>query len=164
MSTRVNMTGQVFGRLTVVDQGLSDRRGKAQWRCMCTCGTWTLVSRNNLVSGNTRSCGCIPKETPNRGEAHSMCFSTVYAAWRNMIQRCTNPDATGYANYGGRGITVCVRWRLSFLAFSNDMGPKPGEWFSLDRIDNDGKYEPGNCRWASGTEQAHNRRPRSAVT
>lgn len=149
--------GDRYKRLTIIE--IVPR----QVHCACDCGTEHTIEWGKW--GKTKSCGCLQRDTvaaKNRqSRTHGMSKTKTYRVWVAMIQRCTDPNATGYANWGGRGIAVCERWRNSFEAFLADMGERP-EGCSIDRIDNDGNYEPGNVRWATALEQTQNRRRNAA--
>jgi len=159
----VDITGVKFGRLTPL--GISGHRknypSQYCWFCKCDCGNIISVGRGDLVSKNTSSCGCLASESKKsvntiHGHDRKGIVEKTYKIWTSMRQRCRNPNDTSYHGYGGRGINVCDRWD-SYANFINDMGPRP-VGTSIDRINNDGDYEPSNCRWATKSEQSNNKR------
>ena len=162
MPKLIDLTGQQFGRLTAVALHPERCASGAQWSCSCSCGASVVVSAAHLRSGHTRSCGCLQRETTaasrlKHGHARKSARSLTYETWGSMLQRCSNPNATSWDLYGGRGINVCERW-LSFDAFLADMGDRPSAGHEIDRIDNNGNYEPGNCRWILALKNSRNRR------
>jgi hypothetical protein len=151
---RIDLTGQKFGRLVVVEGAGVGANGDALWRCNCNCGNSTIARAGNLRSKTTLSCGCLKKEIHT---VHGGLHSPEYTIWEGMIQRCTNKNAHSYKRYGGKGVSVCEKWR-QFANFLKDMGKRP-DGLTLDRWPNrNGNYEPNNCRWASVLEQNHNLR------
>lgn len=166
MPSRIDLTGQTFGRLTVIEPAGRSKRGKLVWRCTCACGEREVTAAtNDLRRGNTRSCGCLfREESGNRVRTHGQTGTRLYEIWRNIIRRTTQPSHHSYPDYGGRGITMCPEWRESFEAFANDMGPTYRDGLSIDRIDVNGHYQPDNCRWATPTQQSRNMRRNRLVT
>lgn len=157
----IDISGQRFGRLVVVGRA-GAVPGSTTWHCVCGCGVKTIVRGCLLKAGHTKSCGCIKTEnmtTLNVSRiTHGQSNSPEWNSWQAMIVRCTRKSTNYYANYGGRGITVCPKWRHSFETFLKDMGPRP-RGTTLDRYPhNAGNYEPDNCRWATPKEQANNTR------
>lgn len=149
--------GTRYGRL-VLQREIRVVRHPVLWECLCDCGAITTKRRIDVVSGNTLSCGCLRIESRQTATAkHHMTESKEYRSWCHMKERCSNPNEKMFHRYGGRGITVCDRWLRSFENFYADVGPAPSPLHSIDRIENDGNYEPGNVRWAVKSEQARNR-------
>lgn len=151
-----DMTGLRFGRYTVIRRAENCPRGTARWECLCDCGNTSIVDGPSLRFKRAQSCGCLAHErTAIRGTKHGLHKSKAYHAWYGMKERCEKPEHPFYKNYGGRGIIICERWqsRDNFIA---DMGePEPG--LELDRIDTNGNYEPGNCRWVPKVVNMRNR-------
>lgn len=157
-----DLTGKTYARLTVISYSHTKPGGKVHWVCKCSCGKTTIVRSDQLKDGNTTSCGCRQKETLLLRETHSEAFkgkkTHEYRAYHNMKARCLNKNHKHYHNYGGRGIIICDRWLESYANFLTDVGRAPGDDFSLDRINNDLNYEPGNCKWSTFSEQQNNKR------
>lgn len=168
MNAMIDLAGQVFGRLTVLR--LFDKQdGRPRWLCRCQCNTEMVAKSSDLRRSRTRSCGCLIGDSnrankTTHGHAKKGDRSSEYRSWQGMSDRCYVADHISYPHYGGRGVTVCDRWLFGadgkggFECFLMDMGPKPTPEHSIDRFpNNDGNYEPGNCRWATDSEQARNR-------
>ena len=162
MTKALDLKGERFARLVVVERhSQNTKAGKARWICNCDCGRLTVVTGNDLTSGNTQSCGCYHNEIVTmlgkNGATHKMSKTRPYRIWVGMIQRCNNAEDVHFVAYGGRGITICDKW-LTFQGFWEDMGPTYQNGLSIDRINNDGDYCKDNCRWADGVTQCNNRR------
>lgn len=154
--------GQIYGNLTVVELWLDhDYPSHQKWHCKCSCGIDIVAWASSLVSGNTKSCGCLQRKrtseaSTTHGEGHTA--TAEYRCWTHIKTRCYNPRIKNFDCYGGRGITVCERWRDSFENFLADMGRRPSPNHSIDRYPNpDGNYEPSNCRWATRSQQEQNK-------
>jgi hypothetical protein len=149
------VAGTKFGRLTVIEP-TANLRKRTAYVCRCDCGVQIAATADALKTGNTTSCGCFSREcTGNRFAKHRLRSSPEYKTWQSVIQRCCNPRNPSFPRYGGRGIAMCQRWRESFESFFADMGHRPAGT-SIDRINNNGNYEPANCRWATDLEQRRN--------
>lgn len=166
MAASTDLTGQRFGRLLVQRRSGTAKNGAALWTCSCDCGKSAEIQAASLRAGRTQSCGCLLAEfraqehrtARTHGHTHRGNLSPTWQTWRAMHKRCSDPKNVAWKNYGGRGVKVCVQWS-SFEAFLADMGERP-PGTTLDRFPNkDGNYEPANCRWATWTQQANNRRP-----
>lgn len=157
-----------FGSLVAISPTKERNRGNVIWICKCDCGNEFKTTSVSLTSGRTISCGCVRRKkasenakSGNNRRTHGMRGTKIYYVWCQMKQRCFNPKHKYYENWGGRGITVCDEWKNDFQAFYDYVSQLPHfreEDYSLDRINNDGNYEPGNVRWATHYEQVHNRR------
>lgn len=161
---RVDLVNKTFGKLTV-----REMLPQYMCRCDCSCGKTDLIKRcESLRSGNTKSCGCARVDSnrarATHGESAGGQWTPEYTAWTNMVARCTNANRDDFKDYGGRGVTVCPRWRTSFKSFLLDMGRKPSLSHSVERIDNSLGYSADNCRWATKTSQSRNRRGNRIVS
>lgn len=158
-----DLSGQKFGRLTVIELAVKAANKRPHWKCLCECGNETVASSNNIVRGVTRSCGCFKIERQREGNIkHGQYGTGAHTSWMSMRQRCLNPNNPAFKSYGGRGISICERWEL-FENFYSDMGQRP-PGLEIDRIEVNGNYEPGNCRWATVLEQGRNQRKTRFVT
>lgn len=153
----MDLSGRRFGMLTVISRAANatNTARSVRWNCRCDCGVETVVTSQSLRTGHTRSCGVHLRDGPR---THGLSKSVEYAIWWGMVTRCENPHAKTFRNYGGRGISVCQEWRRDFPAFLAHIGPRPSPKHSVDRIDTNKGYEPGNVRWADHLTQCNNRR------
>lgn len=159
-----DLTGKRFGRLTVVSRAPTRNKG-TYWNCLCDCGNTKIINSGKLTSGNTRSCRCLDTEmTVKRSTRHGLSHSSPeYIIWKTMRQRCNNPNSSSYSDYGARGIKICERWN-DFVLFLEDMGKRPNSLHSIERVNNNGNYEPSNCVWATQLAQANNKRNTRLIT
>lgn len=166
MPAKIPMIGKTFGRLTVIEPA-GTRHKSFLYSCLCTCGTVVIQLVGALRNGHVRSCGCLQRESAaktSRERRNPRGRGTPeYKAWQGMKERCHNTNDANYKNYGARGITVWDGWRNDFSAFLADVGTRPGPDCSLDRIDNEQGYKPGNCRWATRAQQTRNTRQNAWV-
>ncbi len=164
----IDRTGQRFERLTVLrfhDTFCKTGKARVRWVCLCDCGKEVIVRGESLQCKNTRSCGCLEKElTSRRSRIHGRSDTPLFRVWATMISRCHNPNTKSFPRYGGRGISVCERWRHSFVNFLSDMGERPTKKHSIERKENSGDYTPENCVWATSKQQSRNTRRNHFLT
>jgi len=160
----IDLTGKTFNRLTVLERAKNKHGESSKWKCQCICGKKFITRGFAIRSGKTKSCGCLNKElSVIANTIHGMWKTHEYHTWQSMIQRCYNPKNPKFKRYGARNISICKKWKNDFKIFFNDMGKCPPS-FTIERIDNDGNYEPSNCKWASAKEQANNTSRNALVT
>ena len=160
MSITKDLTGKKYGRWTVIRRDTNDKNNRSRWVCECECGNTKTLKLCDLRNGRSKSCGCLRREnTSKMFSSHQKTNTRLYRIWASMKNRCLNPNASRYKDWGGRGITVCEEWKNNFIAFYEwAMTNGYSDNLSIDRIDNDKGYSPDNCRWATLTEQMRNTR------
>ena len=159
MARAANLLDKTFGRLTVKAYAGLSKHSSRLWLCICDCGKETTIPTSALQSGNTTSCGCARYEALKKANVtHNASHTSEHNIWKSMKQRTTNPNCSTYHHYGGRGIEMCPEWLNDFGRFLADVGPRPSQQHSIDRINNDGNYEPSNIRWVTHNVQTKNRR------
>jgi hypothetical protein len=160
MSKLKDLTGQKFGELTVIQRAENDKKGRTQWLCQCDCGKQKIIRGSSLTFGNTKSCGCLSIEKLKKmSSTHKMAKTRLYKIWANIKTRCLNPKYPRFCDYGGRGITICNEWIESFENFSKwALNNGYADSLAIDRINNNGNYEPSNCRWVSNKINSLNKR------
>jgi hypothetical protein len=164
MPRSIDLTGSTFGHLIIMARAANNVQGSAQSLVRCVCGVEKIIANGNLRSGGTVSCGCkkiahLADMNTTHGCAKKHDRRPEYGIWSGIISRCENKNLERYPDYGGRGISICEKWRNSFAAFLADVGDRPSPDHSIDRYpNNDGNYEPGNVRWATREQQAQNKR------
>lgn len=159
MPNLIDLTGQRFGRLTVIERAGNDNNGSPKWKCKCDCGVKKVVYGSSLRKGETRSCGCLARElSSERKKTHGLSKSKLHGVWANMKDRCENKNCKSFQHYGARGISVCDEWHDFQCFYDWSISAGYSEGLSLDRIDVNKGYSPDNCRWATSKIQANNQR------
>jgi hypothetical protein len=152
-----DLTGAKFNYLTIIKR-VDNLNGNIMWLCRCDCGTEKIIRGSHITNHKTLSCGCYKdKNTSIRNTTHGKSNTRIYKSWAHMVARCNNPNDNAYKHYGGRGITVCDEW-TTFEGFYKDMGSSYRDGLTIDRINNNGNYEPSNCKWSTYEEQGNNKR------
>ena len=167
MGKFIDLTGQRFHKLTVISRapGYQSSSNGTRWHCVCDCGNKTISDGSGMRKGLIKSCGCHARQFLGKPHfKHGQHKHKLYLAWTSIKQRCLNPNHPWYHRYGGRGITICDEWVNSYPAFVAHMGPAPTDKHTVDRINNDGHYEPGNVRWATRAQQVRNRANNRMIT
>lgn len=161
-----NLIGKVFGELQIIERIKSDKYGHRKFKCRCSCGKTIDILFDNLKRGHTKSCGCKKGYMiSKKKEKHGKTYTKLYKIWHNMKQRCFNKNNIRYKDYGARGIKVCDKWKDDFMNFYNwSMSNGYSEELTIDRINNNGNYEPNNCRWTTIKEQNNNKRNNHLLT
>lgn len=165
MGKLIDLTGKKFGKLTVIKKNGSSRNYISMWLCRCECGNEVVIRSDHLRNGSSKSCGCFQREKSKEANTkHGCCYERVYNSWRGMKERCYNEKNSEYKHYGGKGVKVCSEWQEFIPFYQWALANGYAENLTIDRIDNDGNYEPSNCRWATNKEQQNNKSNNRLIT